>query len=93
MHPSNTLIHPTQVETLITRKEVEEMLDISRATIYRWLKSNTAFPKQIRLNPSRKKSAVRWRLSEILAYLAANPSTPKATKPTDQHMLEPEVQQ
>ncbi len=93
MHPCNIPFHTNQPETLLTRKQVEELLDVSRATIYRWLRSNTAFPKQIRLNPHKKKGAVRWRLSEILAYLAANPSMPKAAKPTDQHTLEPEVQQ
>lgn len=75
-------IHPP--ETLLTRKEVEELLDVSRATIYRWLRSNAAFPKQIRLNPEKKKSAVRWRLSELLAYLAA--STTATPKPAE-HLL------
>lgn len=72
MHPCNIPFHSTPSETLLTRQQVEELLDVSRATIYRWLRSNAAFPKQIKLNPNKKKGAVRWRLSEILAYLAAS---------------------
>lgn len=55
MHPCNIPFHTNQPETLLTRKQVEELLDVSRATIYRWLRSNTAFPKQIRLNPHKKR--------------------------------------
>lgn len=72
MQPCNITFQSSPPETLLTRHQVEELLDVSRATIYRWLKTNAAFPKQIRLNPNKKKCAVRWRLSEILAYLAAS---------------------
>ncbi len=85
MHPCNNTFKSGPPETLLTRKQVEELLDVSRATIYRWLKSNAAFPKQIRLYPNKKKSAVRWRLSELLAYITASTvctsSTAEATDP------------
>jgi predicted DNA-binding transcriptional regulator AlpA len=53
-------------EALITRQQLEELLKISRATIYRRMKEDDLFPRGIRLLGGR---AVRWRLSDVLAYV------------------------
>lgn len=90
MQPCNIMLQSSPLDTLLTRKEVKKLLDVSDATIYRWLKTNAAFPKQIKLNPNKKKSAVRWRLSEILAYLAASAI---GTSTADQAALETEAPQ
>ena len=53
---------------LITRQEVEKMLCLGRSTIYRGMQEGW-FPLPIRIGPR----AVRWKLSEIEAWLATRP--------------------
>lgn len=60
------LSHQTHQEALITRQQLEELLKISRATIYRRMQQDSLFPRGIRLLGGR---AVRWRLSDVLAYV------------------------
>ena len=47
-------------DTLLTIEDVIEILNVSRSTIYRWLK-NGDFPQQHNIGPN----TIRWRLSEI----------------------------
>ncbi len=58
------------VERLLRRREVEAITGLARSTIYRLMKDGT-FPRPIRVGPS----AVRWRLSDIEAWMASRPTT------------------
>lgn len=58
-----------QPDRLLTRRELELLLNLSRATIYRRQTEDSRFPQRIRLLGGR---AVRWRLSEALAYIRAS---------------------
>ena len=49
---------------ILRRKDVEEIVGLSRSTIYK-LMSTGAFPRYIRLGPR----AVGWRLSDIEAWI------------------------
>ena len=49
---------------IFRRKDVEEIVGLSRSTIYK-LMSTGAFPRSIRLGPR----AVGWRLSDIEAWI------------------------
>ena len=49
---------------ILRRKDVEEIVGLSRSTIYK-LMSTGAFPSSIRLGPR----AVGWRLSDIEAWI------------------------
>jgi prophage regulatory protein len=51
--------HPYQ-----TRKQVEKLLQLSPATIYRWIKEGN-FPKPVRLGAN----MVRWKASDIDAWI------------------------
>ena len=58
-------ISHTQTPQLLRRQEVEAELNISRATIYRWINKGD-FPAPIRLS----KNMVRWNRSEVKNLLA-----------------------
>ena len=58
----------TDDERLIPRGEVESRTGLSRSTIYRLMRAGQ-FPTPIRVGPR----AVRWKLSEVNAYLAPRP--------------------
>ena len=49
---------------ILRRKDVEEIVGLSRSTIYK-LMSTGAFPRSFRLGPR----AVGWRLSDIEAWI------------------------
>ena len=63
---------PPRPETLIRRKDVEQITGLSRAAIYAKTNPNNpgydpTFPKQVRVDTK----AVRWPLSEIRAWVAS----------------------
>ena len=47
-----------------TRHELEKLLKVSPATIYRWIKEGN-FPKPVRLGAN----MVRWKISDIEAWM------------------------
>ena len=51
---------------LLMAKQVAKLLDVSRRTIYRWLKTGS-FPQPIKLSPG----TVRWRRAELQAFIAS----------------------
>ena len=55
-------------ETLLTRREVEAIVKLSRASIYNMMRREM-FPVPIRVGPQ----AVRWKQSEIIDWLEARP--------------------
>jgi len=57
-------------ERLIRLEEVLEMCGISRSELYRQI-ADGRFPRQVRVGLR----AVRWRLSEVEAWIAARPRT------------------
>lgn len=59
-----------EYERYLRRTEVEALTGLSRASIYRYM-SEGRFIRPYRIG----KSAVRWRYSEIQAWLAARPQT------------------
>ena len=56
-------------ERLLKEREVCEMVGISSSTLWRWVGAGL-FPAQIRIGPR----AVRWRQSEVLAWIASRPT-------------------
>ena len=48
-----------------TRQQLEKLLKVSPATIYRWIKEGR-FPKPIHLGPN----MVRWKASDIESWVA-----------------------
>jgi prophage regulatory protein len=50
--------------TLISIKELCKVLDVSRATIYRWT-AEQSFPAPVRLG----RHSVRWRVEEVQAWM------------------------
>ena len=61
-------------ERLLRRREVEDITGLSRSTIYRMVKTGQ-FPPPVRVGPK----AVRWRLSDIIAWLESRPLARKQT--------------
>ena len=55
-------------EQLLTRAEVQERTSVSRATLYRMMAAGE-FPRSVRIGSQ----AVRWRKSEIAAWIEALP--------------------
>ena len=47
-----------------TRQQVEKLFQVSRPTLYRWIKQGK-FPKQVHLGAN----MVRWRVSDIKAWI------------------------
>ena len=58
----------TDQDRLLRREEVEARCGIARTTIYRLMRAGQ-FPEPLRVGPR----AVRWRASEIEAWLASRP--------------------
>jgi predicted DNA-binding transcriptional regulator AlpA len=52
------------------RQDLESLFQISRATIYRWVKEGS-FPKPIHLGAN----MVRWKVSDIEAWVIAREAT------------------
>lgn len=55
--------HPQNVDWLITRKTVEKLSGLSKATIYRLIKAEK-FPRPLSIGTG----SVRWRQSDIFAW-------------------------
>ena len=60
-------------ERLLRRREVEEMTGLGTTSIYKFMNQGR-FPQPVRLTAR----SVRWRLSEINAWIAEQTSEPKA---------------
>ena len=58
----------TDQDVLLTRREVERRTGLSRSTIYRKM-SDGSFPVPLKIS----ERAVRWRESEIRAYVDSRP--------------------
>ncbi|NBL77747.1 AlpA family phage regulatory protein [Proteus sp. G2672] len=54
-----------QQDTFLTLKQVLEITQVSRATLYRWIKAGD-FPAQYSLTASGR--SVRWKASEIVKW-------------------------
>jgi excisionase family DNA binding protein len=59
----------TAVPELMTTREVARMLSAGERSVWRWSRSG-AMPAPLKLNPGRQ-GAVRFRRSEILAWIEA----------------------
>ena len=59
---------PSETQQLLTRPEVESRSRLATSTIYRLMRSGQ-FPEPIRIGPR----AVRWRASDLDAWLARRP--------------------
>lgn len=55
-------------DSLLRRREVEKITGLSRSTIYR-LMQESDFPRPVKVGPS----AVRWKLSHIMAWIESRP--------------------
>lgn len=60
-------------QILLNRKEVTALIGLSRSQIYALVKLGR-FPEPLRLGDG-PKGAVRWRKSEVLAWVDARPRT------------------
>ncbi|MCY4613807.1 MAG: AlpA family phage regulatory protein [Nitrospira sp.] len=58
----------TDQDMLLTRREVERRTGLSRSTIYRKMREGT-FPVPVKVS----ERAVRWRASDIRAYVDSRP--------------------
>ena len=57
---------------LLTRRDIERMCKLSRSAIYRYMDdARSGFPKPLKLNGH----AVRWKLSEVKAWVESRPRT------------------
>ena len=59
----------TMRDRLLRRREVEELVGLSRASIYR-LRRSGGFPRPVRVSST----AVRWRESDIHAWIQSRPT-------------------
>ena len=59
----------TMQDRLLRRREVEELVGLSRASIYRLMRSGE-FPRPVKVSST----AVRWRESEIHAWIQSRPT-------------------
>ncbi len=65
-------------DRLLRRQQVEEIAGIKRSSIYRGMK-NGEFPRPVRVGPV----AVRWRESDIKAWLDSRPDAMGDSGPPD----------
>ena len=69
----------TQFPSVILRRpEVERLVGVSRATLYKWLRSGV-FPAPVRLGPR----AVGWRRPDVERWLAERPAVTYTEPPTN----------
>ena len=66
----------TDRDVLLTRREVERRTGLSRSTIYRKM-SDGSFPVPLKISDR----AVRWRESDIRAYVDSRPRSYGETAP------------
>ena len=55
-------------DRLLRRRQVEDITGMSRSTIYKMMQSGE-FPRPVRIGPA----AVRWRTSDITAWMESRP--------------------
>ena len=60
--------------TFISDRQLSYRYDVSRPTIWAWVKSDPTFPRPVKLSPG----CTRWSLSEIEAWEAARAETSAA---------------
>ena len=65
---------------LLRRREVEQMVGLSRASIYRRLAGIGDSPHPVRVGPR----AVRWRLRDIEQWISERPLTTSEVKASQQ---------
>ena len=65
-------------DRLLRRRDVEEITGLSRSSIYRLMQEDQ-FPRPVKVGSS----AVRWRESDITAWLESRPVTRGEVGPTD----------
>ena len=70
MTTRNLPADPAPRERLIPCSEVQRLTGLSRSTIYAWMRQGR-FPKPVRVG----RRAVRWRLEEVLEFIATRPRT------------------
>ncbi len=58
------------MDRLLRRRQVEEVTGLTRSSIYRLMQTGQ-FPRPVRVGPA----AVRWRASDITAWLESRPVT------------------
>ncbi len=56
------------MDRLLRRRQVEEVTGLTRSSIYRLMQTGQ-FPRPVRVGPA----AVRWRVSDITAWLESRP--------------------
>lgn len=61
-----------EANVLLTVRDVARQCTVSRATIWRWVKSANGFPQPLRLGPG----TTRWRLQDVMAWQATRAATP-----------------
>ena len=61
-----------EANDLLTVHEVARQCTVSRATIWRWVKSVNGFPQPLRFAPG----TTRWRLQDVVAWQATCAVTP-----------------
>ena len=66
----------TDQDVLLTRREVERLCRLGRSTLYKKMRDGT-FPVPLKVSAR----AVRWRESEIRAYIDSRPRSYGATAP------------
>ena len=66
----------TDQDVLLTRREVERRTGLSRSTLYRKMREGT-FPVPLKIS----ERAVRWRDSDIRAYVDSRPRSYGETAP------------
>ena len=66
----------TDRDVLLTRREVERRTGLSRSTLYRKMREGT-FPVPLKISDR----AVRWRESDIRAYVDSRPRSYGETAP------------
>ncbi len=66
----------TDRDVLLTRREVERRTGLSRSTLYRKMREGT-FPVPLKVS----ERAVRWRESDIRAYVDSRPRSYGETAP------------
>jgi prophage regulatory protein len=73
-------------ERLIGERECHQITSLSRA--HRWRKERVGeFPLRLSLGPK----TVRWRLSEVIAWINARPRVEGSPKPSNNRNLRPRV--
>ena len=71
-------------DRLLRRREVEEITGLSRSSIYRLMQEGE-FPRPVKVGPA----AVRWRASDIAAWVESRPVSTGDIEPPRAALLRP----